>query len=81
MKHLEVSSSSLNVIGIVGFGIGHFDFSQPDWSEFYDVLKGNGPCNVERMADRNKAWEDGQWVRDGMLAHARKKQARKTAAE
>ena len=60
---------------------GHYDFSEPDWSEFYEVLKGNGPCNVERMADRNRAWKDGQWVRDGMLAHARKKQARRTAAE
>ena len=60
---------------------GHYDFSEPDWSEFYDVIKGNGPCNVERLAARNKAWDDGAWVREGMLAHASTKAARKVAAE
>ena len=60
---------------------GHYDFSEPDWSEFYNVIKGNGPCNTERMAARNKAWDDGAWVREGLLAHAAKKQARKVAAE
>lgn len=60
---------------------GHYDFSQPDWSEFFDVLKGNGPCNRERLATRNKAWDDGKWVRDGLLAHAEKKAARRVAAE
>ena len=60
---------------------GHYEFTEPDWSEFYDVLKGNGPCNSERMEARNKAWDDGAWVRDGLLAHARKKAARGVAAE
>lgn len=60
---------------------GHYDFTDPDWGEFFDVIKGNGPCNVDRLAARNKAWDDGKWVRDGMLAHARKKAARKVAAE
>ncbi|MEY8799444.1 1,2-phenylacetyl-CoA epoxidase subunit PaaA [Leisingera sp. XS_AS12] len=60
---------------------GHYDFTDPDWNEFFDVIKGNGPCNADRLAARNKAWKDGQWVRDGMLAHARKKAARKHAAE
>jgi ring-1,2-phenylacetyl-CoA epoxidase subunit PaaA len=60
---------------------GHYDFAQPDWDEFFDVLKGNGPCSVERLAARNKAWDDGAWVRDGMLAHADKKRAKKLAAE
>ncbi len=60
---------------------GHYDFSDPDWTEFFDVIKGNGPCNVDRMKDRVKAWEDGTWVRDGLLAHARKKAARQHAAE
>ncbi|CUH87846.1 1,2-phenylacetyl-CoA epoxidase, subunit A [Phaeobacter sp. CECT 5382] len=60
---------------------GHYDYSDPDWSEFFDVIKGNGPCNTDRLAARNKAWKDGQWVRDGLLAHARKKAARKHAAE
>lgn len=55
---------------------GHYDFSEPDWKEFYDVVNGNGPCNTERLAARNKAWDDGQWVRDGLLAHARKRAQR-----
>ncbi|WP_422032320.1 1,2-phenylacetyl-CoA epoxidase subunit PaaA [Roseovarius sp.] len=60
---------------------GHYDFSQPDWDEFFNVLKGNGPCNAERLSARQKAWDEGQWVRDGLLAHARKKAASKLAAE
>ena len=60
---------------------GQHDFTEPDWSEFLDVIKGNGPCNAERLAARNKAWVDGAWVRDGLLAHAEKKAARKIAAE
>ena len=56
---------------------GHYDFSEPDWDEFYNVLKGNGPCNTDRLAARNKAWDDGAWVREGMLAHAEKTHARK----
>ncbi|MBY6067617.1 1,2-phenylacetyl-CoA epoxidase subunit A [Leisingera aquaemixtae] len=60
---------------------GHYDYSDPDWSEFFEVIKGNGPCNVDRLAARNKAWDDGAWVRDGLLAHAKKKAARQHAAE
>ncbi len=60
---------------------GHYDYSDPDWSEFFNVIKGNGPCNVDRLAARNKAWDDGKWVRDGLLAHARKKAARKADAQ
>ena len=60
---------------------GHYDFSQPDWEEFFSVLKGNGPCNTERLEARRKAWDDGAWVRDAMLAHARKKATANMAAE
>ncbi|MEP5153791.1 1,2-phenylacetyl-CoA epoxidase subunit PaaA [Planktotalea sp.] len=60
---------------------GGYDFTGPDWGEFFDVLKGNGPCNVDRLRARNKAWDDGAWVRDGLMAHAKKKQAAKMAAE
>lgn len=52
---------------------GHYEFSEPDWNEFFEVLNGNGPCNAERLAARNKAWDDGAWVREGMMEHARKK--------
>ncbi|MFV1497472.1 1,2-phenylacetyl-CoA epoxidase subunit PaaA [Phaeobacter sp. JH20_02] len=60
---------------------GHYDYTDPDWSEFFDVIQGNGPCNVDRLAARNKAWDNGAWVRDGLLAHAKKKAARRHAAE
>jgi ring-1,2-phenylacetyl-CoA epoxidase subunit PaaA len=59
---------------------GHYDFSEPDWSEFFDVLKGNGPCSVDRIETRKKAWDDGAWFRDAMVAHA-KKHKTKVAAE
>ena len=58
-----------------------WDFSEPDWSEFYEVLKGNGPCNTDRMEARQKAWREGEWFRDGLMAHARKAAARRVAAE
>jgi len=60
---------------------GQYDFSEPDWNEFYDVLSGNGPCNTDRLDARKKAWNDGKWVREAMIAHAEKKAERKMAAE
>ncbi|WP_187428380.1 1,2-phenylacetyl-CoA epoxidase, subunit A [Roseobacter fucihabitans] len=60
---------------------GGYDFAEPDWEEFHQVIQGNGPCNTERLAARNKAWDDGKWVRDGLLAHAEKRKLRKVAAE
>ena len=58
-----------------------YDFGEPDWEEFFAVISGNGPCNVERLAARNKAWNDGAWFRDGLEAYAEKKAAQKIAAE
>ena len=52
----------------------HYRFGAIDWSEFQQVLKGNGPCNRERLAARNKAHADGEWVREAALAYARKQQ-------
>lgn len=54
----------------------HYDFGPIDWKEFWSTVEGNGPCNKERLATRVKAHNDGQWVRDAALAHARKQQAR-----
>src|SRR6187402_1084715 len=59
---------------------GHYDFGAIDWSEFQNVLKGNGPCNRERLAARVKAWEDGEWVREAAVAYAAKQAARREAA-
>ena len=54
-----------------------YDFSEPDWTEFFEVLAGNGPCNKERLAARVKAWDDGAWFRDGLTAYAKKAEARR----
>ncbi|MBV2135081.1 1,2-phenylacetyl-CoA epoxidase subunit A [Pseudomonas sp. MAP12] len=59
---------------------GHYDFGQIDWQEFYEVLKGNGPCNRERITTRRKALEDGQWVREAAVAHAAKRQQKQSTA-
>ena len=58
-----------------------YDFSEPDWNEFYEVVAGNGPCNRDRLGARVTAWEDGAWFREGLMAHAAKKRAAKAAAE
>ena len=58
---------------------GGYDFSEPDWSEFFAVIAGNGPCNAERLGARVKAWEDGAWFRDGLMAHADKAETRQAA--
>ena len=60
---------------------GGYDFTGPDWSEFFDVLKGNGPCSAERIEARQKAWDDGAWVRDARMAYAAKARRKKMAAE
>ena len=52
---------------------GMHDFGEIDWEEFYDVIGGNGPCNADRLATRNKAHDDGAWVREAALAYADKK--------
>ena len=56
------------------------DFGAIDWSEFWNVIAGNGPCNRERLAARVDAWEEGAWVRDAALAYARKQQGEVKAA-
>jgi len=59
---------------------GHYTFGEIDWSEFHNVLKGNGPCNRERLQTRVKAWEDGAWFRDALGAYADKQTAKKEIA-
>jgi ring-1,2-phenylacetyl-CoA epoxidase subunit PaaA len=51
---------------------GHYRFGEPDWDEFAAVLRGEGPCNTQRMAHRRRAHDDGRWVREGAEAHAAK---------
>lgn len=50
-----------------------YDFGEINWEEFWNVVKGNGPCNKERLEARRKAWEDGEWVREAAKVYAEKK--------
>ena len=59
---------------------GHYDFGQLDWEEFWNVVKGNGPCNKDRLEARNKANDEGAWVREAAAVHAEKRNARHKAA-
>jgi ring-1,2-phenylacetyl-CoA epoxidase subunit PaaA len=52
---------------------GHYDFGPINWDEFWSVVNGDGPCNKERVAARVTAFEQGAWVREAALAHARKR--------
>jgi ring-1,2-phenylacetyl-CoA epoxidase subunit PaaA len=55
---------------------GHYDFGEIDWTEFMNVIQGNGPCNKQRIKQRQEAHENGAWVREAALAHAEKRRAR-----
>ncbi len=52
-----------------------YDFGPIDWDEFWRVVKGKGPMNRQRVEARQKAWDDGAWVREAALAHAEKRRA------
>lgn len=52
-----------------------YDFGEIDWNEFWNVVKGNGPCNKERLEARRRAWDEGAWVRDAATAFAEKRKA------
>jgi ring-1,2-phenylacetyl-CoA epoxidase subunit PaaA len=59
---------------------GHWSFTDPDFTELYEVVKGNGPCNAERLANRVEAHENGAWVREAAQAYAAKQAEREAAA-
>ena len=46
---------------------GEWEFSDPDWDEFFRVIRGDGPCNAERLAVRRWAEENGDWVKRALL--------------
>lgn len=50
-----------------------YDFSEPNWEEFYNVIHGNGPCNKERLETRIRAHQEGKWVREALNAYAEKR--------
>ncbi|WP_067605132.1 1,2-phenylacetyl-CoA epoxidase subunit PaaA [Nocardiopsis listeri] len=60
---------------------GHYDFGEPDWDEFKQVIAGNGPKNAERVERRRAAHDNGAWVREAATAYADKhRSAREVAA-
>ncbi len=56
----------------------HYDFGEINWEEFWNVIKGNGPCNKERLAARISAHENGEWVRKAAMAHAERQDLKST---
>jgi ring-1,2-phenylacetyl-CoA epoxidase subunit PaaA len=55
---------------------GSYDFGEVDWDEFHRVVKGDGPCNAERIARRRAAHDEGAWVREAAAAYAAKQVSR-----
>jgi ring-1,2-phenylacetyl-CoA epoxidase subunit PaaA len=53
-----------------------YDFGELDWDEFWQVVKGHGPCNKVRMDARRNAWSNGTWVRDAAMAYAEKHESK-----
>lgn len=58
-----------------------YDFGKINWDEFWNVVKGNGPCNKERLQDRVDAHEKGAWVREAAMAYAEKRARRAATRE
>lgn len=58
---------------------GHYDFGKINWDEFWEVVKGNGPCNVDRITARKEAKENGVWVREAALAYEAKRKAKQAS--
>ncbi|MFC3825294.1 MULTISPECIES: 1,2-phenylacetyl-CoA epoxidase subunit PaaA [Niastella] len=59
----------------------HYDFGEINWAEFWNVVKGNGPCNKQRLDARRKAWDEGAWVREAASVYAAKRKAREEKKE
>ncbi|MDG1530418.1 MAG: 1,2-phenylacetyl-CoA epoxidase subunit A [Paracoccaceae bacterium] len=57
-------------------GRGGYDFGALDWDEFWSVVKGNGQMNRDRIRVKKAGWDNGEWVREAALAHAKKRKAR-----
>ncbi|MBL4624588.1 MAG: 1,2-phenylacetyl-CoA epoxidase subunit A, partial [Flavobacteriales bacterium] len=56
---------------------GSYNYGEIDWDEFFNVIKGNGPCNKERISARANARDNGLWVREAANAYAKKQRTKK----
>lgn len=87
-KFVDVSKPQADLLGITipdsdlkwNEESGQHDFGAINWDEFFNVIKGNGPCNKQRIDARTKAWEEGTWVREAAIAYAEKKKTKQQAA-
>lgn len=52
--------------------LGHWGFTDPDWDEFFRVIRGNGPCNKERVGLRRFSYEQNRWVRNAVIGGLKK---------
>jgi len=59
---------------------GHYEHGKINWDEFFEVIKGNGPCNAKRLKARVDADKKGAWVREAAQAYAAKQQKAKQVA-
>lgn len=59
---------------------GHWEIGEIEWTEFYRVIKGHGPCNRKRLKARQDAEREGRWVREAAAAYAAKQRARTVQA-
>ncbi|MDA9372255.1 1,2-phenylacetyl-CoA epoxidase subunit A [Porticoccaceae bacterium] len=79
-KFVDIAVPQANILGLTipdkdlswNETTGHYNYGEPDWEEFFEVIRGNGPCNKERVSNRREAHENGQWVRDAAIAYAKK---------
>ncbi|MEY3237403.1 MAG: hypothetical protein RI883_1504 [Bacteroidota bacterium] len=60
---------------------GHYESGPINWDEFWEVVKGNGPCNKDRVDTRRKAKEDGMWVVEAANAYAEKRALRQAQVQ
>jgi ring-1,2-phenylacetyl-CoA epoxidase subunit PaaA len=58
----------------------NWEFGEINWDEFRAVIKGDGPCNRERLAARRQAHDEGAWVRAAAEAYAAKRRTTVGAA-
>ena len=59
---------------------GHYTHGPINWDEFFQVIKGNGPCNANRLKARADADKNGAWVREAAMAYAAKQMKEKEVA-
>lgn len=79
-KFVDIAVPQANILGLTipdkdlswNETTSHYNYGEPDWEEFFEVIRGNGPCNKERVSNRREAHENGQWVRDAAIAYAKK---------